>query len=72
MSVQVLRSYSTSGTDVSFFSIDGTNMLVQFNQNSGADFGDWFSTGPIPCACRMHSARLEPCPTWGSSIERWT
>ncbi|HEV7923895.1 MAG TPA: NF038122 family metalloprotease [Verrucomicrobiae bacterium] len=40
------RSFTTSGDDA-YFSLDGTNLLVQFNQNSGGDYGDWWSfSGP--------------------------
>jgi hypothetical protein len=42
------RSYVASATDASatsFFSIDGTTHLARFSQDSGGDYGDWFSTG---------------------------
>ena len=40
-----VRSYSTSAAS-SYFSINnGTTNLVGFNQNSGADYGDWYSSG---------------------------
>ena len=44
------RSFTTSKTATSFFSIDGTTKLAQFNQDSSGDFGDWFSVngGQIP------------------------
>jgi hypothetical protein len=38
------RSFTTNGDDA-WFSLDGTNLLVQFNQNPGGDYGDWWSTG---------------------------
>lgn len=38
------RSFTTLGDDA-WFSLDGTNLLVQFNQNPGGDYGDWWSTG---------------------------
>lgn len=39
------RNYTTSG-DSAYFSIDGGNtLLVQYNQNSQGDYGDWWSTG---------------------------
>jgi hypothetical protein len=42
------RSFTTNGTAVSFFSVDGTTDLAQFdNQNDGGDFGDWQSN-PLP------------------------
>ncbi len=45
-SVNGQRSYTTSSTALSYFSIDGINRLVRFNQNAGGDLGDWYSTGP--------------------------
>ena len=42
------RSFNTASTTQSYFSIDGgkTN-LVQFNQNSTGDYGDWVSPTPM-------------------------
>lgn len=41
-----VRSYTTAGDDA-YFSIDGgSTMLARFNQNSGGDYADWWSTGP--------------------------
>jgi hypothetical protein len=40
------RSFDTSGSVSSFFSIDGTTLLVQFNQNGSADYGDWITNVP--------------------------
>jgi hypothetical protein len=44
------RNYTTSGSDTSWFSIDGTTDLAQFNQVSSGDYGDWYSYngGQIP------------------------
>jgi hypothetical protein len=43
-----VRSFTTSSSATSFFSIDGTTDLAQFdNQNDGGDFGDWQSN-PLP------------------------
>jgi hypothetical protein len=39
------RTFTTSG-DNAWFSLDGTNLLVQFNQQSDGDYGDWWSNGP--------------------------
>jgi hypothetical protein len=40
-----VRNYTTSG-DNAFFSINGgVTDLARFNQNSGGDYGDWWSTG---------------------------
>jgi len=38
------RNFTTSG-DNAYFSIDGTDDLARFNQDSGGDYGDWWSTG---------------------------
>lgn len=38
------RTFATNGDDA-YFSLDGTNFLVQFNQRSDGDYGDWWSTG---------------------------
>lgn len=38
------RSFTTSGTAASYFSIDGAAMLAQFNQASSGDYGDWATT----------------------------
>ena len=37
------RSYTTSSSATSYFSIDGTTDLAQFNQVGSGDFGDWYS-----------------------------
>jgi hypothetical protein len=40
------RSFTTNGDDA-YFSLDGENLLVQFNQNPSGDYGDWWSfSGP--------------------------
>ena len=39
------RSYTSSSTAKSCFSINGTTGLEQFNQNSSGDYGDWASNG---------------------------
>jgi hypothetical protein len=40
------RTFTTSGDDA-YFSLDGINHLVQFNQQSSGDYGDWWSfSGP--------------------------
>jgi len=38
------RNFTTSG-DNAYFSIDGTNDLARFNQDSRGDYGDWWSAG---------------------------
>jgi hypothetical protein len=37
------RTLSTSLNATTYFSLDGTNELAQFNQYDGGDFGDWYS-----------------------------
>ena len=42
------RSYTTSSTARAYFSLNGTTLLAQFdNQNDGGDWGDWQSN-PLP------------------------
>jgi len=42
-----VRSYTTSSSATSYFSINGgTTNLVGFNQNSGGDYGDWVTNVP--------------------------
>jgi hypothetical protein len=42
------RSYTISPTAQAWFSIDGTTLLVPFNQSGGgADFNDWASGTPL-------------------------
>lgn len=45
-----VRSYTTSSSATSYFSLDGTNDLAQFNQVASGDYGDWYSYygGQIP------------------------
>ena len=39
------RSFTTSPTELSYFSLDGTTDLTQFNQSGGgSDYGDWASS----------------------------
>jgi PEP-CTERM motif len=41
-----VRSFTTSGAATSYLSIDGgITDLVDFNQNSGGDYGDWLGLG---------------------------
>lgn len=42
------RSLTTSATDSSYLSLDGTTRLVRFNQTQGGDFSDWYSPAPVP------------------------
>jgi hypothetical protein len=40
------RTFTTAG-DNAFFSLDGANDLVQFNQNGIGDYGDWHSSSTV-------------------------
>lgn len=42
----LVRTWTTSG-DNAYFSVDGTNLLARFNQNSGADYHDWWSASSL-------------------------
>jgi hypothetical protein len=37
------RSFNTTASTLSYFSLNGTNLLVGFNQYDGGDFHDWYS-----------------------------
>jgi hypothetical protein len=37
------RSYTTNSSATSYFSLDATNDLAQFNQVGSGDYGDWYS-----------------------------
>jgi hypothetical protein len=39
------RSFNTAISSQAWFSLDGTNLLVRFNQGAAGDFHDWFSPG---------------------------
>jgi hypothetical protein len=39
------RAYTTVGDDAWFSINGGSTLLARFNQNSGGDYGDWWSTG---------------------------
>jgi hypothetical protein len=41
------RSFDPSTGITSYFSIDGTTLLAQFNQTGSGDYGDWASTGTV-------------------------
>ena len=38
------RTFATNNDDA-YFSIDGANLLARFNQDSGGDYGDWWTAG---------------------------
>lgn len=58
------RNFTTSGDDA-YFSLDGTTLLARFNQISGADHGDWWSSGThVPkVQDAIASAGATPDPT---------
>jgi hypothetical protein len=37
-----VRTFTTIGDDA-YFSIDGSHLIARYNQNSGGDYGDWWS-----------------------------
>lgn len=39
------RSFNTTSSSQAYFSLDGTNRLVRFNQSANGDFHDWYSPG---------------------------
>jgi len=39
------RRFNTSATESTFFSLDGVNRLVRFNQDDRGDYSDWWSPG---------------------------
>jgi hypothetical protein len=58
------RNYTTSG-DNAFFSIDGTNNLVQFNNSGVGDYGDWHTSG----TARVQDAFATPFATPSLGVE---
>src|SRR5207247_4941127 len=38
------RTFTTNDDDA-YFSIDGADLLARFNQDSGGDYGDWWTAG---------------------------
>ena len=61
------RSFNTSGSVSSFFSIDGTTLLVQFNQDGTADYGDW-KTGAAPPQVQDAFATVGAHPVLGVEL----
>jgi hypothetical protein len=58
------RSFDTSGGVRSFFSIDGTTLLAEFNQNGAADYGD-SKTGAAPPQVQDAFATIGAHPVLG-------
>ncbi len=54
------RSFTSSSTAQAFFSIDGTTQLVQYNQNSSGDFGDWTQGVPPRVQDAFATAGAQP------------
>ncbi len=61
------RSFTTTGDDA-YFSLDGTNLLVQFNQDASGDYGDWWSHN-APHTPRVQDAFATPGATPNPSVE---
>jgi hypothetical protein len=53
------RNYTTNVSATSYFSIDGTNDLAQFNQVGSGDFGDWYSYN-VEVVPQVQDAYLSP------------
>jgi hypothetical protein len=59
------RSFTSSSTALSFFSLDGRTRLAQFNQDARGDFGDWFSPAghtPVQVQDAFATAGAAPDP----------
>jgi hypothetical protein len=61
------RTYINFGDD-SWFSIDGTTRLVQYNQNGSGDYGDWWSAGPHTPRVQDAFATLQVTPNLGVEL----
>jgi hypothetical protein len=65
------RSYTTNPSALAYFSIDGTTLLAQFdNQNDGGDWGDWQSNprGPgVPAQVQDAFATAGAHPVLGAA-----
>jgi hypothetical protein len=62
------RTFTTNGDDA-WFSLDGTNFLVQFNQIFGADHGDWWSNPGASFTPRVQDAFGTPGATPNMGVE---
>ncbi len=62
------RSFNTAASSEAWFSLDGTNQLVEFNQDDGGDFHDWYSVngGQTP---RVQDAFATPGATPDLTVE---
>jgi hypothetical protein len=62
------RSFTTNGDDA-YFSLDGRNLLVQFNQQSDGDYGDWWSNQGATFTPRVQDAFGTPGATPNPNVE---
>ena len=63
------RSFTSSSTALSFFSLDGRTRLAQFNQDARGDFGDWFSpAGHTPVQVQDAFATAGAVPDLGVEL----
>lgn len=60
------RSFDAALATQAYFSIDSTNLLVQFNQDARGDFSDWFSSG---APRRVQDAFATPGATPNPGVE---
>ncbi|MGA2542364.1 MAG: NF038122 family metalloprotease [Verrucomicrobiota bacterium] len=62
------RTFTTDGDDA-WFSLDGTNLLVRFNQQPDGDYGDWWSNDGQPHTPRVQDAFFTPGATPHPTVE---
>jgi hypothetical protein len=63
------RSFNTTSSSQAYFSLDGTNRLVRFNQQAGGDFHDWFSFPSGGSPPRIQDAYGTPGSTPDFNVE---
>jgi hypothetical protein len=63
------RSFDTGAATQAFLSLDGTNRLVQFNQEAGGDFNDWYSFPSGGHPPRVQDAYATPGATPNLGVE---
>jgi len=63
------RSFDTSSSTQAYFSLDGTNRLVQYNQQAPGDFHDWYSYPYGGTPPRIQDAYATPDATTNLSVE---
>ena len=62
-----VRNFTTAGDSANFSINGGTTMLVKYNQNSGGDYGDWWSIGAH--TPRVQDAFATPAATPNLGVE---